>query len=122
MSAPGTDDEAVAVGLIVAEDGRLLLQQATRHTLSGKGLDVGGLTDIQMSDNHFHLVFPNLFMTIRAGEATVITSAPHPDGDPNRCFWQVQMLQWLPPGEREAKREPLRVITSYAQLLARQFF
>jgi phenylpropionate dioxygenase-like ring-hydroxylating dioxygenase large terminal subunit len=90
--------------------GRLLLQQATRDTLSAKGLDVGGLTDIQLSDNHFHLVFPNLFMTIRAGEATVIISVPHPDGDPNRCVWHVQMLQWLPPAEREAKREPLRAI------------
>ena len=50
--------------------GRLLLQRATRDTLTGKGLDVSGLTDIQMSDNHFHLIFPNLFITIRAGEAT----------------------------------------------------
>ena len=57
-----------------------------RDTLTGKGLDVSGLTDIQMSDNHFHLVFPNLFITIRAGEATVIISTPHPDGDPNRCY------------------------------------
>ena len=90
--------------------GRLLLQQATRDTLTAKGLDVGGLTDTQMSDNHFHLVFPNLFMTIRAGEATVIVSTPHPDGDPNRCHWLVQNLLWLPPGEREAGREPLREI------------
>ena len=90
--------------------GRLLLQQATRETLTAKGLDVSGLTDIQMSDNHFHLVFPNLFMTIRAGEATVIISTPHPDGDPGRCHWLVQNLMWLPPEERTAKREPLREI------------
>jgi phenylpropionate dioxygenase-like ring-hydroxylating dioxygenase large terminal subunit len=90
--------------------GRLLLQQATRDTLTAKGLDVSGLTDTQMSDNHFHLVFPNLFMTIRAGEATVIISAPHPDGDPNRCYWHVQNLMWLPRDERSARREPLREI------------
>jgi phenylpropionate dioxygenase-like ring-hydroxylating dioxygenase large terminal subunit len=91
-------------------NGRALLQQATRDTWTAQGLDVDGLTDVQMSDNHFHLVFPNLFMTIRAGEATVIVSVPHPGGDPNRCLWQVTMLQWLPPGERAAKREPLREI------------
>jgi phenylpropionate dioxygenase-like ring-hydroxylating dioxygenase large terminal subunit len=88
-------------------NGRLLLQQATRDTLTAKGLDVSRLTDIQMSDNHFHLVFPNLFMTIRAGEATVILSVPHPEGDPNRCIWHVMNLMWVPPGERAARREPL---------------
>lgn len=88
--------------------GRLLLQQATRETLGAKGLDVSGLTDTQMSDNHFHLVFPNLFMTVRAGEATVILSTPHPDGDPGHCHWLVQNLMWLPPEVRGAKREPLR--------------
>lgn len=90
--------------------GRLLLQHATRDTLTARGLDVSALTDIQMSDNHFHLVFPNLFMTIRAGEATVIISTPHPDGNPNRCHWLVMGLQWLPPDERAARREPLRDI------------
>jgi len=91
--------------------GRLLLQQATRATLTAKGLDVSDLTDTQMSDNHFHLVFPNLFMTIRAGEATVIISEPHRDGDPSRCTWHVQNLMWLPPEVRAARREPLREIS-----------
>jgi phenylpropionate dioxygenase-like ring-hydroxylating dioxygenase large terminal subunit len=88
--------------------GRLLLQRATRDTLTAKGLDVSRLTDTQMSDNHFHLVFPNLFMTIRAGEATVIISTPHPSGDPNRCHWLVQNLMWLPPEKRLAQRQPLK--------------
>jgi len=87
--------------------GRALLQQATRDVLSGKGLDVSGLTDSQLSDNQFYLLFPNFFTTIRAGEATVIIAVPHPDGDPNRCLWQVTNYLWLPPEEREAKREPL---------------
>ena len=86
---------------------RLLLQQATRDTLGGKGLDVSGLTNIQMGDNHFHLVFPNLFMTIRAGEATVIVSTPHESGDPGRCTWQVIQLMWLPEDQRADMREPL---------------
>ena len=102
-----------ADGALVFPDdvnGRLLLQQATRDTLTDRGLYVSRLTDIQMSDNHFHLVFPNLFMTIRAGEATVIVSVPHSGGDPNRCLWHVMNLQWLPPEQRAAKREPLREI------------
>ena len=60
------------------------------------GFDVGGLTDAQMTDNHGWLLFPNFFMTIRAGEATVITSVPHPDGDPNRCIWHISSYMWLP--------------------------
>jgi phenylpropionate dioxygenase-like ring-hydroxylating dioxygenase large terminal subunit len=103
-------DSAGTLAFPAGVTGRLLLQQATRDTLAAKGLDVDGLTDTQMSDNHFHLVFPNLFMTIRAGEATVILSTPHPDGDPGRCHWLVQNLMWLPPAEREAAREPLRDI------------
>jgi phenylpropionate dioxygenase-like ring-hydroxylating dioxygenase large terminal subunit len=83
---------------------RGLLQQATRDTLTASGLDVSGLTDTQMSDNHFYLLFPNLFMTIRAGEATAIIAVPHRDGDPNRCIWQTTFYQWLPPAERAAKR------------------
>ena len=86
---------------------RTLLQQATRDTLTAKGLDVSGLTDTQLSDNHFYLLFPNFFLTIRAGEGVFITSVPHPDGDPNRCIWQVVNFQWLPPGERAAKRTAL---------------
>ncbi|RZJ97717.1 MAG: aromatic ring-hydroxylating dioxygenase subunit alpha [Novosphingobium sp.] len=106
----GHRDGAGVLSFPAGVTGRLLLQQATRETLEAKGLDVSDLTDTQMSDNHFHLVFPNLFMTIRAGEATVILSTPHPDGDPGRCHWLVQNLMWLPPDERAAKREPLREV------------
>ena len=86
---------------------RALLQRATRETLTAKGLDVSGLTDNQLSDNQFYLLFPNFFMTIRAGEATVITSVPHPDGDPNRCIWHVTTYLWLPPQQRAAQRAEL---------------
>ena len=86
---------------------RQLLQQATRETLTAKGLDVSGLTDTQMSDNQFYLLFPNFFVTIRAGEATFISSVPHPDGDPNRCIWHVTGFMWLPPEQRAAARAEL---------------
>jgi hypothetical protein len=70
-------------------------------------LDVSGLTDAQMSDNHAWLLFPNFFATIRAGEATVIVAMPDPDGDPNRCIWHVLGYMWLPPEQRDAARVEL---------------
>jgi hypothetical protein len=100
------DDE----GMLTFPEGvtaRALLQQATRETLTAKGLDVSGLTDNQLSDNQFYLLFPNYFMTIRAGEATFISSVPHPDGDPNRCVWHVVNYMWLPPEQRGSMRAEL---------------
>jgi len=101
-----TRDAAGALQFTTQTGVRQLLQQATRETWSAQGLDVSGLTDTQMSDNHFHTVFPNLFMTIRAGECTTIISWPHPDGDPNRCVWHVINLMWLPEDQRRAAIEP----------------
>jgi phenylpropionate dioxygenase-like ring-hydroxylating dioxygenase large terminal subunit len=89
---------------------RTLLQRATRETLSGMGLDLSGLTDAQMSDNHGWVLFPNFFMTVRAGEATVIMAEPHPDGDPNRCVWHIVSVMWLPQEHRDAfTAEPIEV-------------
>lgn len=99
------DENRTADGTLVFPEGvtgRTLLQQATRDTLSRDGLDVDGLTDAQMSDNHGWVLFPNFFMTIRAGEATVIMSTPHPDGDPNRCIWHITSFMWLPEEHRSA--------------------
>ncbi|UXA06167.1 aromatic ring-hydroxylating dioxygenase subunit alpha [Mycobacterium sp. SMC-2] len=81
---------------------RRLLQQATRDTLTGMGLDVSGLTDDQMSDNQAWVLFPNFMMTIRAGECHVIMAVPHPDGDPNRCIWHVNSYMYLPPEQSSA--------------------
>lgn len=89
---------------------RTLLQQATRDTLTGMGLDVSGLTDAQMSDNHGWVLFPNFFMTIRAGEATTIMATPHPDGDPNKCVWHISSFMWLPQEQRDVYRaKPVEV-------------
>jgi len=89
---------------------RLLLQQALRECWVGKGLDVSALTDNQLTDNHFWILFPNFFMTIHAGEATVIIATPHRDSDPNRCYWHVLNLQWFPPEERAERRTGLTEI------------
>jgi len=102
---------------------RTLLQQATRETFTGKGLDVSALTDAQMSDNHGWLLFPNFFMTIRAGEATVILALPHSDGDPNRCIWQIIAYMWLQPEHRDTWRAELVEVQepgSYPYFLALQ--
>ena len=90
--------------------GRELLQRATRESMAERGADVSALTDNQFSDYQFWLMFPNVYMQLRSGEATVIWFRPDPGGDPNRCFWQVTNLQWFPEGEREGKREPLRIV------------
>jgi len=86
---------------------RTLLQRAMRENLTRRGLDVSKLTDAQMTDNQFYLLFPNFFLTIHAGEGTFIASVPHPDGDPNRCIWHVVNFQWFPPEERMEKRTGL---------------
>ena len=70
-----------------------LLQQATRETLTGMGLDVGGLTDAQMTDNHGWLLFPNFFMTIRAAECDRHHGRSRtPTAIPNRCIWHIAQL------------------------------
>src|SRR6185312_16306492 len=83
---------------------RTLLQAATRETLTEMGFDVSGLTDAQMTDNHLWVLFPNFFMTVRAGEATVILAQPHESGDPNRCYWHIISVVWLPEQRRDALR------------------
>jgi phenylpropionate dioxygenase-like ring-hydroxylating dioxygenase large terminal subunit len=102
---------------------RALLQQATRETLTAKGMDVNGLSDDQMSDSQGWFLFPNFFMTIRAGEATTIMAYPDPDGDPNKCIWHVTAYMWLPPELRAQYRAELVEVKergSYPYFLALQ--
>lgn len=115
-----------ADGTVVFPEGttvRTLLQQATRATLTAKGMDVSALEDDQMSDNQGWFLFPNFFMTIRAGEANTIIAYPHPSGDPNRCIWHVTAYMWLPEAVRSEYRvEPIEVTepNSYPYFLALQ--
>lgn len=103
-------DDAGALHFPEGVTARTLLQRATRDTLTGMGLDVSGLTDAQMSDNHGWVLFPNCFMTIRAGEATIVMAVPHPDGDPNHCIWHVASYMWLPDEHKAAfTAEPIVV-------------
>lgn len=89
---------------------RALLQQATREVLTGMGLDVSDLTDSQMVDNQGWVLFPNYFMTVRAGECHVIMARPHPDGDPNRCIWHVASYMFVPQEFRDAVRAEAIVV------------
>ena len=102
---------------------RTILQHATRETLTRKGVDVSGLTDAQMSDNQGWMLFPNFFMTTRAGEATVVMALPHEDGDPNKCYWHVIAYMWLPPDQKDTWRAELVEVQepgSYPYFLALQ--
>ena len=96
--------------------GRSLFQQAVREDLTGKGLDVSSLTDNQMSDFEFWALFPNIYIQLRAGESTMITARPHPDGDPNRCYWHVANYIWLPSAQRDAQREAMTEIAEGAHV------
>lgn len=109
LLAPYRDED----GRVDFPDGvtaRILLQQATREVLTGMGLDVSALTDDQMVDNQGWVLFPNYFMTVRAGECHVIMSVPHPDGDPNRCIWHVASYMYLPEAFRDAVRAEAIVV------------
>jgi len=104
------NDYRTADGSVELPDGvspRTILQRATRDTLTSSGLDVSGLTDDQMSDNHAWVLFPNFMTTVRAGECHVIVAVPHPDGDPNRCIWHVSSHMYLPPEMRDAFKAEL---------------
>jgi phenylpropionate dioxygenase-like ring-hydroxylating dioxygenase large terminal subunit len=81
-----------------------LLQRATREAMTAAGLDVSGLSDSQMSDYQFWALFPNTYLQVKAGEATVISITPHPNSDPARSVWHIYHLLWFPPDQREAKR------------------
>ncbi|MBL7492371.1 aromatic ring-hydroxylating dioxygenase subunit alpha [Frankia sp. AgB1.9] len=85
-------------GVLVFPEGvtaRTLLQRATRDTLTGMGLSVSGLTDNQMTDNQGWVLFPNFFMTVRAGECHIVMPTPHSSGDPNKCVWRVASYMYL---------------------------
>lgn len=89
---------------------RRLFQQMIRVDLTAKGYDVSGLTDTQMTDYQYWLLFPNVFIQVCAGDATIIVNEPHPDGDHNRCVWHVMALHWVPEAERAAARAPVRTM------------
>ncbi len=86
---------------------RGLMQRAVRNTFTERGLDVSALSDSQMSDYQFWALFPNVYLQLCPGEATVIIAEPDRDGDPNACSWHVAHYLWLPPEQRESQRTEL---------------
>lgn len=100
-------------GRLVLPDGitaKGLFRQMIRQELSSKGYNVSRLTDTQMTDYQYWLLFPNVFIQVCAGDATVIVNEPHPSGDHNRCVWHVMFLHWAPQTGRAAKTEPVKVM------------
>ena len=103
------DEHRAEEGSRVFPDGvsaRALLQQATRDTLTGMGLDVSGLTDAQMSDNHGWVLFPNFFMTIRAGEAMSSWPPRIRTAIRTGAIWHIASFMWLPQEIRESRSKP----------------
>ena len=84
-----------------------LLRDAVRENLESYGLDVSKLDDSQMTDYQFWLLFPNVFLQLCAGEATLIIAEPDPMGDPNRCFWRVMTMRCLSPNATSDVRAEL---------------
>ena len=101
-------------------DGKMVFPEGTtprgtfqgmiREMLTAKGYDVSKLTDTQMTDYQYWLFFPNVFIQVSVGDATVIINDPHPSGDRNRCVWHVMFLHWLPEAERSARAAPVQVM------------
>jgi len=89
---------------------RGVFRAMVRETLSAKGYDVSGLTDTQLTDYQYWVFFPNVFIQVCAGDATIIVVDPHPGGDHNRCVWHVMFLHWLPPQQRADKATPPRTM------------
>jgi phenylpropionate dioxygenase-like ring-hydroxylating dioxygenase large terminal subunit len=89
---------------------RSLFQQMIREMWTAKGLDVSRLTNTQMTDYQYWLFFPNVFIQVCVGDATVIVIDPHPSGDYNRSVWHVMFLHWVPPEERAAKLTPVQTM------------
>ena len=89
---------------------RKVFQDLIREELTAKGYDVSKLTDTQMTDYQYWLFFPNVFIQISVGDATVIINEPHPGGDHNKCIWHVMFLHWLPESERKAQSEPVKTM------------
>lgn len=89
---------------------KTLFQQMIREQLTGKGYDVSALTDTQMTDYQYWLFFPNVFIQVCVGDATIIVNEPHPSGDRNHCVWHVMFLHWVPEAERATKVEPVKVM------------
>jgi phenylpropionate dioxygenase-like ring-hydroxylating dioxygenase large terminal subunit len=89
---------------------RGLFQGMIRADLTARGYDVSGLTDTQMTDYQYWLFFPNVFIQICVGDATIIINEPHPGGDHNRSVWHVMFLHWVPQDQRNAQRTPVQVM------------
>lgn len=89
---------------------RALFQQLVREKLTAKGYDVSRLTDTQMTDYQYWVFFPNVFIQVCVGDATVIVTDPHPSGDRNRSVWHVMSLSWVPPETRTVKARSVQVM------------
>ncbi|MDT4892363.1 MAG: hypothetical protein QOE97_1398 [Pseudonocardiales bacterium] len=96
----GGTDEPTAREVIAG-----LLRGATEAT----GFDTSPFDDHQVTDVWQYLLFPNLLLACHPGHVFATWVTPDPV-DPNRCLVRVVNLRWTRPAERDAIREPLRIL------------
>lgn len=82
---------------------RQALLEVGRHEGVERGLDYSGLSDVQMVDDHHYFFFPNTVCNVYAGHFIAARIRPHAT-DPERCFFDMYIFNWLDEDEREARR------------------
>jgi hypothetical protein len=88
---------------------RDIIAAMLRGVTEATGFDTSPFGDAQVTDVWQYLMFPNLLLACHPGHAFVTWVTPDPV-DPNRCTVRVVNLRWTRPAERDAVREPLRVL------------
>jgi phenylpropionate dioxygenase-like ring-hydroxylating dioxygenase large terminal subunit len=66
-------------------------------------LELSGLSDAQLTDNHQYYVFPNLTLNIYAMKHMLLRHRPHPS-DPNRMLLDQQQYVRVPRGTKRPPR------------------
>jgi phenylpropionate dioxygenase-like ring-hydroxylating dioxygenase large terminal subunit len=88
---------------------RDVIASMLRGVTEATGFDTSPFGDAQVTDVWQYLMFPNLLLACHPGHAFITWVTPDPV-DPNRCTVRVVNLRWTRPEERDAVREPLRVL------------
>ena len=87
------------------------LQAAWRRRAGERGVDLGGVTDAQLTDTNQYLLFPNIHYDFHgANRLTIFRYRPH-HADPQRCYFDIFDLA-RPTMVPTAGPRPPHVVTS----------
>lgn len=82
-----------------ADDVRAAVQRAKRARAHEGVFPYDTLTDSQLSDAYHYLVFPSLHFNLFPEFYVAMRYRPHPDGDPEKMYYDFIMCAPLAPGE-----------------------